>query len=155
MTTSTFKDLLNTHPDADVTFLLPNGDGIPVHAHITEVGRVDKTFLDCGRQVRRQTTCSLQAWVADDTNHRLPAGKLAAILDGAAEILGTDDPEVEVEYEDAVISQYPVEAATTAPGTLTFQLTTKHTDCLAKDICLPPAPDTAEATSCCSGTGCC
>jgi hypothetical protein len=31
-------------------------------------------------------------------------------------------------------------------------LGTKHTDCLAKDICLPKPEDNS---SCCSGTGCC
>jgi hypothetical protein len=31
-------------------------------------------------------------------------------------------------------------------------LSTKHTDCLAKDICLPPSN---ESEGCCSGSGCC
>jgi hypothetical protein len=31
-------------------------------------------------------------------------------------------------------------------------LSTKHTDCLAKDICLAPAQ---ESEGCCSGSGCC
>ena len=82
---------------------------IAAHAHITEVGRIDKTFIDCGGTVRKVSTCSLQAWVADDTDHRLEPGQLATILDRAAPILSGDDLDVEIEYEDCQISQFPVE----------------------------------------------
>jgi len=37
---------------------------------------------------------------------------------------------------------------------LIIGLGVKHTDCLAKEICLPPAKDDNDS-SCCSGTGCC
>jgi hypothetical protein len=33
-------------------------------------------------------------------------------------------------------------------------LRSKHTDCLAKEICLPPSLQPA-SDSCCSGSGCC
>ena len=39
-----------------------------------------------------------------------------------------------------------------ALDTILFTLGTKHTDCLAKEICLP---NPQESSSCCSGTGCC
>jgi hypothetical protein len=116
------------------------------------VGRVDKTFLDCGGTARRISSLCLQAWVADDVDHRLTAGKLADIIERAAPILGNDDLEAEIEYEDGLISQFPIESASTEGESLLFTLGTKHTDCLAKEICLPTP---RESSSCCTGTGCC
>lgn len=48
MKTSDLKTHLDTHPEKELRFLLPDGGFIPFHAHITEAGRMDKTFLDCG-----------------------------------------------------------------------------------------------------------
>ncbi len=100
--------------------MLPDGDVVAAHAHITEVGRIDKTFIDCGGTVRKISTCSLQAWVADDTDHRLNPATLAAILDRAAPILADEDLEVEIEYEDCQISQFPVESVTVQGDGLEF-----------------------------------
>lgn len=157
MKTSELLATLGQHPNHHLKYILPDGGMIPVHAHITEVGRVDKTFLDCGATVRKISTLSLQAWVADDVDHRFTAGKLGLIIDRAAAIIGADDLPVEIEYEDGLISQFPVESITSSNEALLFHLGTKHTDCLAKDICLPPAGEQKgeEADSCCSGTGCC
>ena len=137
MKLSDFKIALKTFPTHPLRFILPDGDVIATHAHITEVGRIDKTFIDCGGTVRRVSTCSLQAWVADDTDHRLESGQLAAILDRAAPILTDEDLDVEIEYEDCQISQFPVEGVTATDSGMEFHLGTKHTDCLAKDVCLP------------------
>lgn len=152
MNTSDFKSHLSAHPEKELRFLLPDGGFVPFHAHITEAGRVDKTFLDCGGTPHRTSTCQLQAWVADDTDHRITAGKLSTILDLAAPLLGSDNPEVEVEYQEEWISQFPVIDATVSDEALTFHLGLKHTDCLAKDLCLPSPKD---EESCCSGGGCC
>jgi hypothetical protein len=154
MNTSTLLKLLVAHPKHHLQFILPDGGRIPIHAHITEVGRIDKTFLDCGATVRKISNLSLQAWVAEDTDHRLPAGKLAEIIDRAAPIIGNEDLDVELEYEDGLISQFPVESGTIAETTIVFILGSKHTDCLAKEICLPPSLQPA-SDSCCSGSGCC
>ena len=48
MTLSEFRDQLAAHPDAILRFLLPDGTAVPSHAHVTEVARVDKHFVDCG-----------------------------------------------------------------------------------------------------------
>jgi hypothetical protein len=154
MKTSEFKRLLTKYPEYDIQFILPDGGLVPLHAHITEVGRVDKTFLDCGATVRKVSYLSLQSWVADDMDHRLPAGKLVEIIDRAAPILGADDLDVELEYEGALISQFPIVAIAGDHNQHIIQLGVKHTDCLAKEICLPPSKE-EESSSCCSGTGCC
>lgn len=151
MKLSELKGHLQKHPGHQLTFVLPDGGRIPAHAHITEAGRVDKRFIDCGGTVRHVATCSLQAWVADDVDHRLAPGKLAGVLDLAAPLFQGDDLDVEIEYEDGFISQFPVIESGTQDGHLFFQLGTKHTDCLARDTCMPKS----EETACCSGTGCC
>ncbi len=149
MKTSEFKTHLTNHPDHELRFVLPDGDRVPVHAHITEAGRIDKTFIDCGGTVRKISNATLQAWVAEDVDHRLSPGKLAGVLDIAAPLFGGDDLDIEIEYEDCSISQYPVMVATVEDGVLAFQLGSKHTDCLAKEVCL------AEPAGCCGGGGCC
>jgi hypothetical protein len=151
MNTAEFAALLSAFGDKPVRFILPDGGRIPDHAHITEVGRVDREFIDCGGELRKTSFCCLQAWVADDTDHRLPARKLAAIIERALQPLGLASLPVEIEYEDGVISQFPVQSVA-AGDTVTVHLGTKHTDCLAKEVCLPSSvPD-----ACCApGAGCC
>ena len=150
MKLSEYKNHLLQHTHHALVFLLPDGGTIAAHAHITEVGRVDKSFIDCGGTIRRASACTLQAWVADDTEHRLLPGKLAGVIELAAPLFLGDDLDVEVEYEDGLISQFPVVEATSTDAALIFRLGTKHTDCLAKDVCLPQAGESE-----CCGTGCC
>jgi hypothetical protein len=89
------------------------------------------------------------AWVATMSITAV-AGKARG--SGDEPILGTDDLDVEVEYEDGFLSQFPIVGATTRDGVLEFHLTTKHTDCLAKESCMPANEGEA---ACCSGGGCC
>ena len=152
MNTTELTALLAAFGDKTVSFVLPDGGRIPAHAHITEVGRIDREFLDCGGVLRRTSFCCLQAWVADDTDHRLSAGKLVTIIGRALEPLRLADLPVEVEYEDGRISQFPV-VSVSAGDAVVLHLGTKHTDCLAKEICLP-APGATEG--CCTPeSGCC
>ena len=143
MNVAEFKLHLRKNPLGELRFRLPDGDLMPAHAHITEVGRINKTFIDCGGTIRQANTCLLQAWVADDTEHRLVPGKLADILDRANDVLQSDELPVEIEFEDCVISQFPLESVIGDDESLTFSLATKHTDCLAKEVCLP------KTASCC------
>lgn len=138
MKLSEFKTHLLRNPESTLNFMLPDGSGVPVHAHVTEVARIDKRFVDCGGTFRVQTFCRLQVWVANDTDHRLTAGKLAGILDKASSFLGEEDHEVDVEHEDRLITQYPVDSIGNRDGCLTIRLALRHTDCLAKDECIPP-----------------
>ena len=115
--------------------MLPDKSFVPAHYHITEVGRVRKDFIDCGGTVRSTTSCVLQVWVADDRDHRLETTKLAGIMGVAAGLLGSDDLPVEVEYEEGVISQYPIGGMEVTPSGLLFHLGTKHTACLAPEKC--------------------
>ena len=93
-------------------------------------------------------------------SHRLSARKLAGILDKAVAAFDCEDLPVEIEYEDGLVSQFPVAKVVRTGGSLVFHLTTKHTDCLAKELCglaADGAKNTAtdETASCCAGGGCC
>jgi len=142
-----FKILLEENRDKQFLIQLPDQTQVPISFHITEVGKIDKSFIDCGGKKHSAQTCQLQVWVGDDVDHRLNAGKLADILVLAKSIVPDDDIDLEFEYEDKVISQYPVRNYSVADDVVTLHLTTKHTDCLAKEICLIP--------SSCGEAGCC
>ena len=67
------KPHLVANPAAHLRFSLPDGSRVEAHAHVTEVARIDKRFVDCGGTVRNDSFCRLQTWVANDVDHRLPA----------------------------------------------------------------------------------
>ncbi len=127
--------VLSANPALAFQIVLPDGSVVPVHFHVTEVGRVRKDFIDCGGTVRSSETCVLQAWVANDIEHRLDTTKLAKIVHKGMELFGTTDIPLEVEYDSGVISQYPVLNAEVTQSTVTLHLGTKHTACLAEDLC--------------------
>jgi hypothetical protein len=130
------KSILRAQPGAYPRFILPDGDHIPAHFHITEVGHVTRRFIDCGGKLHdRSDTCLLQTYVAGDIEHRLNAGTFAKILDLGAQVLPHDDLPVEVEYDCCVVAQYPIEDAEINGEHLDIKLGQKHTDCLAKQKC--------------------
>ena len=134
------KKNLAQHPEANLRFILPNGDSVPAHAHVTEVARIDKRFVDCGGTLRNESFCRLQTWFSDYLHHRLTAGKLLKILEKAGSFLATDELEVDVEHEVGFISQFPLESAVAAQNELVLRLTERHTACLAEDKCKPALP---------------
>jgi hypothetical protein len=146
---------LQASPDHAVSILLPDGGRVPRHFHVTEVGHVAKKFVDCGGTFRSSETCVLQALVGSDDHHRLTAGRLAHILNLAMPILPTADLPVEIEYEAAVISQFPLREITAEGDSLTLHLGLKHTDCLAKDKCGMESGCCADEGSSADGAGAC
>ncbi len=132
------KKVLAANPAALVRFQLPNGEFAPAHAHVTEVARIDKRFIDCGGTFRTDSLCRLQTWFTDDVDHRLTAGKLAKIFSKAESVLLTDELDVDVEYETGYITQFPLGSVAVANNEIIFHLTERHTACLAMDKCLPP-----------------
>ena len=135
-----FRALLSQHADALLRFQRPDGSLLPIHAHVSEVARVEKHYIDCGGVLRADAFCRLQTWVADDVEHRLTAGKLLAIFDKAGPVQLRDDLEVDVEHEVGFVTQMPLESAAVQGGELLLRLGLRHTDCLAQDRCRPAAP---------------
>lgn len=142
MNLSEFKKALSNHLDGSIVFILPTGTKIPPHAHVTDVARIDKRFIDCGGVFRTESVCRMQVWFADDTDHRVGTRVLLKVLDKAAPFLESDSLDVEVEYEAPFISQFPIESVEAARGSLLVHLGVKHTACLAADRCLTkPTPE--------------
>jgi hypothetical protein len=138
MQISEFKKALSENTCRNIRFILPTGTKAPPHAHVTEVALKEKKFVDCGGAFRTDSLCRLQTWFADDTDHRLTAGKLLAILEKSASFIKADDLEVDVEHEAPFVSQFPIEKVKVDGDELTIRLGVKHTACLAEDRCLPP-----------------
>ncbi len=114
----------------ELNFMLPNGHYVPKHFHVTEVGQVNKHFIDCGGVVRREKAVNFQLWEAGDFDHRLAPQKLANIISLSEKTLAIEDAEIEVEYQSETIGKYGLSF-----NGKDFQLTQKLTACLAEDQC--------------------
>ncbi len=118
-----------------IAFQLPNGDLVPNHFHVTEVGKVSKHFIDCGGTVRKEEVANFQLWEANDYDHRLHPEKLIRIIELAEKIIEIGDLEIEVEYQmKDTIGKFSLDF----DGT-NFLLTSKLTNCLAQDKCGIPS----------------
>lgn len=137
-------------------FQLPNGELVPSHFHVTEVGKISKHFIDCGGSERNEEVVNFQLWNANDYDHRLHPEKLLSIIELSEKVLNIEDLEIEVEYQADTIGKFGLEF----DGN-NFLLTTKETDCLAKDQCGIPTKkpririSNLNAESCCSPDGGC
>ena len=142
MTVAALKVALAQAPDRVLSVVWPDGEPIEPYFHVTEIGRVQRDFVDCGGTVRRQVTCLLQTWLGEDTGHRLTGGRLLKAFAHADRILGGDDLPVELEYEACNVVQLLVVSAVVQADHIVLQLGSKHTDCLAREVCcVTPASD--------------
>ncbi|MEN8816542.1 MAG: DUF6428 family protein [Nonlabens sp.] len=140
-----------------IAFELPDGNLVPSHFHVTEVGKVIKHFIDCGGKERLETVINFQLWEANDYDHRLHPEKLASIIDLSKEKLGLPDAKIEVEYQAGTIGKYGIDF-----NGKHFVLTNKLTNCLAPDSCGIPQEkpklkisEIPAQNSCAPGSGCC
>jgi len=140
-----------------IGFQLPNGELVPSHFHVTEVGKVSKHFIDCGGTLRKEEVVNFQLWEENDYNHRLHPEKLVKIIELSERLLTIDDLEIEVEYQSETIRKYDLDF----DGT-NFLLVAKATNCLAKDQCGIPQKkpkikigELQNSTSCSPNSGCC
>jgi hypothetical protein len=145
-------EFLSEKEDLPVELILPSGNSVPVHFHITEVGFVYKHFIDCGGTLWEHKSCVLQAWTSTDVkhmdfDHRISSKKLLKILESAKTVLPINDLPIEIEYGVDAAAHYIVEhVALVKDSTIIFKLISKKTDCLAPDKC--------GIKECC-GSGCC
>ena len=141
----------------NIGFQLPNGDLVPTHFHVTEIGKVTKHFIDCGGTERNEEVINFQLWNANDYDHRLHPEKLLNIIELSEKLLNIEDLEIEVEYQAETIGKFGLDF----DGQI-FLLTNKQTDCLAKDKCGIPVEKTKiklstikGEPSCTPGGNCC
>ncbi|MBI34386.1 MAG: hypothetical protein CMP67_03380 [Flavobacteriales bacterium] len=141
-----------------VEFILPDGSEIPKHFHVTEIGKIEKNFVDCGGTIRKESVINFQLWSADDYNHRLSGEKLKSIIELSERVLSLENLEIEVEYEMDTIGKYNLDFINGK-----FILKNTNTDCLAKGYCILPNEESTSIetvinqtrSSCKSGSGCC
>ncbi len=155
MKLSEIKELLGSLET--VNFTTENGHKVPDHFHVTEVGVIDKHFIDCGGTVRKERFVNFQLWDAQDYDHRLKPQKLMKIIDLSEKALNIGDGEIEVEYQSDTIGKYGL-----VFNGKDFVLTNKRTDCLASDKCGIPEDklkvnlSELSAKACCGpGSKCC
>ena len=142
-----------------VNFQLPNGDFVPKHFHVTEVGVITKDFIDCGGTVRHEKIANFQLWEAGDFDHLLAPQKLNGIIALSEKVLGIQDLEIEVEYQSDTIGKYTLDF-----NGKDFLLVATQTNCLAPDKCFMPTEKTkvsltdlqnTNQNSCTPGGKCC
>ena len=143
-----------------ITFVLPNGELVPAHFHVTEVGQIEKNFIDCGGTVRKEKTIGLQLWKSIDFDHRLEASKLISIIEMSEKQLSLSDDEIEVEYQGETIEKFGLSYSDGS-----FKLTQTKTACLAEDSCGIAVPKVKvsltsintqdNGNTCTPGSGCC
>ena len=113
-----------------VEFQLPNGDYVPSHFHVTEVGLSTKKFIDCGSNIRNTKKINFQLWSADDINHKISPEKLLDIIEISEETFLLEDLEIEIEFQQSTIGVFDLDYKNDV-----FQLVNKKTDCLDKQKC--------------------
>ena len=132
----TFHDLenaLQANPELFPRFVLPDGDYIPAHAHLTEVGHLVRNFIDCGGLTGKEEKVVLQTHVGNDTDHRLRSERFAKILQLGNRVIPSADLDVEVEYDCCVVAQYPIAEATPDGEHLNLILQRGRTQCRARE----------------------
>jgi hypothetical protein len=150
--------LLALDGQSKIEFQLPNGELVPAHFHVTEVGLNTKSFIDCGGTVRNEQRIVFQLWEENDYDHRLHPDKLVKIIELSQNTLNLPNEIVEVEYQGPTIGKYGLSFS---KGT--FYLEPLQTNCLAKDACgIESAPKEKvsisslnNANTCTPGSGCC
>ena len=150
----TFHDLenaLQANPELFPRFVLPDGDYIPAHAHLTEVGHLVRNFIDCGGLTGKEEKVVLQTHVGSDTDHRLRSDRFAKILQLGSRVIPSTDLDVDVEYDCCVVAQYPIAEITPDGEHLNLILQRGRTQCRARE-----RSDPETAVGCCTtSVACC
>ena len=128
MKLSEFKNRLEALEQLE--FVLQNGQKVPSHFHITEVGMTTKQFTDCGNTFRIQKTATLQLWSSVDFHHRLSPKKVLSIINSTTKMFEGEDLEIEIEFQQETVGKFGLDFNNNQ-----FILTNTKTDCLAKTSC--------------------
>lgn len=156
MKLSQFRNQLEKVEQLD--FILQNGNKVPSHFHITEIGMTTKRFTDCGNTFRISKTAAFQLWNSTDFQHRLEPKKVIRIIDLTQNMFAGEDLEIEIEYQQETIGKFGLDFIDGK-----FILINTKTDCLAKSDCGIPASkiktslnELQNETNCCvPNSSCC
>jgi hypothetical protein len=150
MTVRDLQETLEKHPNSFPRFVLPDGDCIPAHAHVTEIGHVVRNFIDCGGMVGKEEKIVLQTHVGDDKEHRLRSDRFSRILQLGDRVIPSVDLPVDVEYDCCVVAQYPIAGAHSEGRYLDLMLQRGRTQCRARE-----RREAEVADSCCRAAPAC
>jgi uncharacterized protein DUF6428 len=150
MTLHDLQNALEANPNLFPRFVLPDGDYIPVHAHVTEVGHVVRNFIDCGGLIGKEEKIVLQTHVGDDIDHRLRSDRFAKILQFGNQVIPSADLDVDVEYDCCVVAQYPIAEAKSDGEHLNLILRRGRTRCRARE-----RHESQTAGDCCATSAAC
>jgi uncharacterized protein DUF6428 len=151
MTLQGLQNALEANPRRFPRFVLPDGDYIPAHAHVTEVGHVVRNFIDCGGLTGQEEKVVLQTHVGNDADRRLRSDRFAKILQLGSRVIPSAALDVDVEYDCCVVAQYPIAAATPDGEHLNLILQRGRTQCRARE-----RREVKTAANCCvTSAACC
>jgi len=150
MTLQDLQNALKANPKRFPRFVLPDGEYIPAHAHVTEVGHLVRNFIDCGGLIGKEEKIVLQTHVGDDTDHRLRSDRFARILQLGNRVIPSADLDVDVEYDCCVVAQYPIAEAAPDGDHLNLILQRGRTQCRARE-----RHDSETASRCATSAACC
>ncbi len=157
MKLSEFKNQLKTLES--IQFVKSSGEKVPRHFHITEIGQLDKKYMDCGGTVRLESKISIQLWKSVDVWHRLTNEAVLKIIEISESKLAIQDAEIEIEYQGDTIEKFDLNF-----DGKQFILGNTQTACLSADQCGVSVEKIkkqlseleVKAESCCTpGSGCC
>ena len=127
--------LLTENPSHLINVHLPDGSLIPAHYHLTDVGCVNRYFIDCGGHTREENYIQMQLWLGKDSHHRLTADTFLKILDHSQTVLNKLDKlaesEIHIEYKTDFVAQYPMEAIDVIDDKIVIKTALLTTQCLA------------------------
>jgi hypothetical protein len=150
MTLHDLQNALEANPELFPRFVLPDGEYIPAHAHVTEVGHLVRNFIDCGGLTGKEEKIVLQTHVGDDTDHRLRSDRFARILELGNRVIPSADLDLDVEYDCCVVAQYPIAEAAPDGDHLNLILRRSRTQCRARE-----RRDSETAACCATSAACC
>ena len=139
---------LQKSPATFPRFVLPDGNYVPAHAHVTEVGHVVRNFIDCGGMTGKEDKALLQTHIGNDKDHRLRSDRFSKILQLGMRVLPSADLNVDVEYDCCVVAQYPIAEARLEGEHLNLILQRGRTQCRARE-----RRQTKTAETCCATAG--
>ena len=153
MKISEFKNIIQSLKY--IVFELPGGKRVPPHFHITEIGIIRKTYIDCGGDLRVENLINMQLWYSNDINHKIEPTKILKIIQNSEKLLKFQDEEIQIEYQQDTICKFNLEFK----GDSTFKLIKTFTDCIDKESCniieKPRIRIKKNQTKCDPTSGCC
>ncbi len=134
----TYKQFITTlskNPNSLIDVYLPDGYLIPAHYHLTDVGCVNRYFIDCGGHTREENYIQIQLWLGKDINHRLRATTFLKILEQSQSILNKlatlEQSNIHLEYRKDIVTQYPITDIKSINNKIIINTETLTTQCLA------------------------